>query len=37
MITSLNGELILLSSTATDKVFVCSQKAERNYTIFGFV
>jgi len=37
MITSLNGELILLSSTATDKVFVCSQKADRNYTIFGFI
>lgn len=37
LITSLNGELILLSSTSSDKVFVTSQKGDRHYTIFGFI
>jgi len=35
--TSLNGEAILLSSTSSDKVFVTSQKASKDYTIFGFI
>lgn len=37
LVTSLNGEIIMLSSTQSDKVFVTSQKASKNYTIYGFV
>lgn len=37
LVTSLNGAVVLLGSTQSDKVFVTSQKASQDYTIFGFV
>jgi WD40 repeat protein len=37
LVTSLNGEIIMLSSTQSDKIFVTSQKSSRDYTIYGFL
>jgi hypothetical protein len=37
LITSLNGNVILLGSTHSDQIFVTSQRASQDYTIFGFL
>jgi len=37
LVTSLNGNIVILGSSASDKVFVTSQKAAQDFTIFGFI
>lgn len=37
VIASLNGNILILGSTASDRVFVISQKAKEDFTIYGFI
>ena len=37
LVPSLDGKLLICSSTQSDKIFVCSQKCVNNYTVFGFL
>lgn len=34
---SINGQIIMIASRESDKIFVCSQKSSEDFTIFGFV
>ena len=37
IVTSLDGKIVMVSSRESNRIFVLSQKAEENYTIYGFV
>lgn len=37
LVASLNGNVVLIGSTQSDKVFCTSQRASQNYTVFGFI
>lgn len=37
LVPSLDGKLLICSSTQSDKIFCCSQKCVNNYTVFGFL
>jgi hypothetical protein len=36
-VASLNGNILILASSASDRVFVVSQKAKEDFTIYGFL
>ena len=37
VVASLNGNILMLASSASDRVFVVSQKAKEDFTIYGFI
>lgn len=37
IVASLNGNIIMLASSASDRIFVLSQKAKDDFTIYGFL
>jgi len=37
VIASLDGNILILGSSASDRVFVVSQKAKEDFTIYGFI
>lgn len=34
---SINGQIIMIASRESDRIFVCSQKSSEDFTILGFV
>lgn len=37
IVASLNGNILIIASSASDRVFVVSQKAKEDFTIYGFI
>ena len=37
IIASLNGNVLMVASSSSDKIFVLSQKAKEDFTIYGFI
>ena len=37
IVASLNGNILIVASSASDKVFVVSQRAKEDFTIYGFI
>jgi len=34
---SINGQVIMIASRESERIFVCSQKSSEDFTIFGFI